>query len=404
MDPIRNPFTPGAGAPPPELTGRDALLQRADLLFARVLNGRYEKSMLLVGLRGVGKTVLLNAMQRLAEQRGYEAVAIEAREATPLAELLAPPLRRLLYAFDRMGGFSRKAREALFALKGFLSGLKVRVAEIEIGVDAGMARGIADSGDLESDLPELFEAVAEAALDRKRGVALFIDELQYLNEKELGALIMAMHRMAQRKLPLVIVGAGLPQLPGPAGDAKSYAERLFDYPPVGALDPADAARALQDPVREEGAAFTDDALAEIHRVTHGYPYYLQEWGSHAWNLAERSPIGIGLVRQASARATAALDNSFFRVRFDRLTPREKEYLRALAELGPPPQRSGDIARALGKSVNAVGPLRDGLIRKGMLYSPAHGDTAFTVPLFDEFMKREMPDWRPAGEEEKAKRK
>lgn len=395
MDPIRNPFSPGAGAPPPELAGRDALLTKANILFARILAKRHDKSMIIVGLRGVGKTVLLVEMQSKAESHGYKPIAIEALENKPIVELLAPQLRKLLYSLDRMEGFSQKAREGLVALKGFLSGLKIAVGELEIGVDAELARGIADSGDLESDLPDLFEAVAEAAADRGVGVAIFIDELQYLKSEELSALIMAMHRMSQKKLPLVLIGAGLPQMPGLAGESKSYAERLFDYPQVGALSFDDAYKALQDPVIDEGVRFNEDAIKEIINVTQGYPYYLQEWGSHAWNLASHSPIDLEMAKKATTLAIAALDKSFFRVRFDRLTPREKEYLRALAELGPLPQRSGDVADKMGKKVNSVGPLRDGLIKKGMLYSPAHGDTAFTVPLFDEFMKREMPDWTPA---------
>ncbi len=351
--------------------------------------------MIIVGLRGVGKTVLLVEMQSKAEAQGYKPIAIEALENKPIVELLAPQLRKLLYSLDRMEGFSQKAREGLVALKSFLSGLKISIGELEIGVDAELARGVADSGDLESDLPDLFEAVAEAAADRGVGVAIFVDELQYLKSEELSALIMAMHRMAQKKLPLVLVGAGLPQLQGLAGESKSYAERLFDYPQVGALPFHDAYKALQGPVMIEGVRFNEDAIEEIIRITQGYPYYLQEWGSHVWNLASHSPIELDVVKNATTLVISALDKNFFKVRFDRLTPREKEYLRALAELGPLPQRSGDIAEKMGKKVNAVGPLRDGLIKKGMLYSPAHGDTAFTVPLFDEFMKREMPDWAPS---------
>lgn len=390
MDPIRNPFSPGAGAPPPQLAGRDEILTRAQLLFARTLAGRQAKSIFLVGLRGVGKTVLLNALQNQAEALGYKSIALESLEEKSFIELLAPQLRKVLYSLDRMEGFSQKAREALLALKGFMAGLKISIGSFEIGVDAETAQGIADSGDLQSDLPELFVAIGEAARERKQGVALFIDELQYLKPEELSALILSMHRIAQKSLPIVLLGAGLPQLPGIAGECKTYAERLFDYQNVGALKFEDAVKALQAPVKETGVCFTDAALAEIFRVTRGYPYYLQEWGSHAWNLAEQSPIDLDLIQRASIKAIATLDKSFFRVRFDRLTPREKDYLRALAELGAEPQRSGEIAQLLGKKVSAVGPLRDNLVKKGMLYSPAHGETAFTVPLFDSFLKRVMP--------------
>lgn len=400
MNPIRNPFSPGAGAPPPELAGREDLLASADILFARTLAKRHEKSMIIVGLRGVGKTVLLVEMQNRAEALGFKAISVEAMENKPIVNLLVPQLRKILFSLDRMEGFSQKAREGLITLKSFLSGLKLSVGELEIGVDADLARGVADSGDLELDLPDLFESVAEAAKDRKVGVALFIDELQYLNSKELSAIIMAMHRISKKQLPLVLVGAGLPQLPGLAGESKSYAERLFSYQEVGALNKSDAIKALREPVADEGVSFDEDAISEIVKVTQGYPYYIQEWGSNVWILADQSPIDLPTVHTATAMAIAALDKSFFRVRFDRLTPREKDYLRALAELGQNPQRSGDVAKALGLTVNNVGPLRDSLIKKGMLYSPAHGETAFTVPLFDEFMKREMPNWvtpKPKGD-------
>lgn len=391
MDPVRNPFSPGAGAPPPALAGRDHILQQARVLLARALLGRHGKSLLLVGLRGVGKTVLLNEMQWRAELAGYKTVSIEALDTRPLVELLAPQLRKVLYSLDRMEGFSQKVREALYALKSFLAGINLSIGSVDIGVDPDVVRGVADSGDLEADLPDLFEAIGAAAAERGQGVALFIDELQYLRAAELSALIMAMHRMAQKRLPLVLLGAGLPQLPALAGDSKTYAERLFDFQSLGALAPEYAAQALQDPVREQGADFSPAAIDEIYRLTRGYPYYLQEWGSHCWNLATLPQFDLGLIQRASERAVSALDKSFFRVRFDRLTPREKDYLRALASLGSEPQRSGDIARVLGKRVNALGPLREGLIRKGMLFSPAHGDTAFTVPLFDAFLLRVMPE-------------
>jgi hypothetical protein len=237
----------------------------------------------------------------------------------------------------------------------------------------------------------VFVALGEAAAEEHTAVAIVIDELQYLSEREMGALIMAVHRVSQERLPIILIGAGLPQLAGNTGRAKSYAERLFLFPVVGALGDRDARIALQEPARSEGASFTEAALDEIYRQTKGYPYFLQEWGSQSWNTAPESPIDVAAVREASAKAIANLDESFFRVRFDRLTPREKVYLRALAELGNNPQRSGEIAQMLGVRSEGVAPLRASLIAKGMIYSPQHGDTAFTVPLFDEFMKRIMPD-------------
>ena len=396
MDEIRNPFSPGAGTPPPELAGRNVLLDRVKILLARVREGRPEKSVLLVGLRGVGKTVLLNELEILAEQAGYKTILLEAHDSKSLSALLAPPLRKLLLSLDRLSNVSDKTRRGLRVLKGFVNGVKLTVGDLEIGLDIEAEAGTADSGDLEADLPELFIAVAEAAQDRKIPVAILLDEIQYLSAKELSALIMAMHKMAQKRLPLVLIGAGLPVLPGLAGESKSYAERLFDFPELGPLLAVDAWHALRDPAQDEGADFTDEALDEIVRLTQGYPYFLQEWGYQSWNHAPHSPIQLADVQRATPRIIERLDANFFRVRFDRLTPREKDYLRALAELGAEPQRSGDIAAVLGVKVQAVAPLRDSLMKKGMIYSPAHGDTAFTVPLFDTFMKRAMPQLPTKG--------
>ena len=396
MDEIRNPFSPGAGTPPPELAGRSALIDRIKLLLARVREGRPEKSALLVGLRGVGKTVLLNELENLAEQVGYKTILVEAHESKSLTALLAPSLRKLLLSLDRMENVSNKVRRGLRVLKGFVNGVKITLGDLEIGLDIEAEAGTADSGDLEADLPELFIAVAEAAQDRKIPVAILLDEIQYLSAKELSALIMAMHKMAQKRLPLVLIGAGLPVLAGLAGDSKSYAERLLDFPEVGPLAPDDARQALREPAQKEGADFTDAALDEIIRLTQGYPYFLQEWGYQSWNYAPQSPVQLADVKRATPRIIERLDANFFRVRFDRLTPREKDYLRALAELGAEPQRSGDVAAVLGVKVQTVAPLRDSLMKKGMIYSPAHGDTAFTVPLFDTFMKRAMPQLPTKG--------
>jgi hypothetical protein len=391
MDQLHNPFSPGAGTPPPELAGRDEILNQALMALARIKKGRAEKSVLLIGLRGVGKTVLLHKISEMATEQGYKAVMIEAHENKSLPALLLPYLRQVLFSLDTGEMVSVKVKRGLRVLKSFIGGLRVKINEIEFGLDIDAERGAADSGDLEADLAEVFIALGEAAQDRNTAVAIIIDELQYLSEDELSSLIMAVHKVSQKSLPLVVIGAGLPQLVGKAGRSKSYAERLFDYPVVGPLKKEDAKKALQEPALSEGVSFTDDALDEIARVTEGYPYFLQEWGYQAWNIAERSPIELDVVKRATAASIARLDQSFFRVRLDRLTPREKDYLRALAELGADPQRSGDIAEQLGVEVNRVAPLRNGLIKKGMIYSPAHGDTAFTVPLFEAFMKRTMPN-------------
>ncbi len=345
---------------------------------------------MIVGLRGVGKTVLLNRVHEMAEAEGYQALMIETPETKRLASLLVPPLRSLLFRLDRLENISEQVKRAMRVLKSFAGAVSVKYGEVEIGLDIDPERGTADSGDIEADLAELFVAVAEAAKSRGTAVAIIIDELQYLTEDELSAVIMALHRVSQKQLPLVLIGAGLPQLVGLAGRSKSYAERLFDYPVVGALSRLDATKALADPVEREGVSFDDDALTEIIEKTEGYPYFLQEWGYHAWNLAGGSPITADIVSTATREAIANLDQSFFRVRLDRLTPREKAYLRAMAELGPGPHRSGDIAEKMGTAVASVAPLRGGLIKKGMIYSPTHGDTAFTVPLFDQFIRRTIP--------------
>lgn len=394
MDAIKNPFSPGAGSPPPELVGRECILEQARVLLGRVQEKRPEKSILLTGLRGVGKTVLLNEIERLAARTGYRTVPLEAHEEKSLAAMLVPPLRKLLFELDRVAGAGDKAKRGLAVLKGFMNGVKLTMGDIEVGLDIEPEKGAADSGDLESDLPNLFMAVAEAAEERNAPVALLIDELQYFSPKELSALIMAMHKMQQRQLPMVLLGAGLPILPRLAGESKSYAERLFSFPDIGALSEPDAIKALQDPTKAAGVVFEKAALQEIFRMTQGYPYFIQEWGYQSWNRAAGSPITLQVVQEATATVIQRLDANFFRVRFDRLTPGEKRFMRAMAGLGPGAHRSGDIAEALGVEINSIGPARANLIKKGMLFSPTHGDMAFTVPLFDQFMLRAIPELPP----------
>jgi len=390
MDPIKNPFSPGAGSPPPELVGRAPILEQGRVLLGRVILGKPEKSLMLTGLRGVGKTVLLNEVRRMAQDAGYRTVLIEAHEEKALGPLIAAPLKAVFFELDRLAQAGDRVKRGLRVLRSFLGGLKVKMGEVEIGLDIDPETGAADSGDIEIDLPNLFEALGDAAKEKSSAVAILIDEIQYLSQKELGAVIMAMHRMQQRQLPVVLVGAGLPVLPGLAGESKSYAERLFAFPDVGALSESDSKKAINEPALAAGVVVTDEALAETYRLTKGYPYFIQEWGYQMWNLAESSPIELAVVKTAAQSVIRRLDQNFFRVRFDRLTPGEKNFLRAMAELGPGASRSGDIAACLGVKVNSIGPVRSKLIKKGMIYSPAYGDIAFTVPLFDAFMKRAMP--------------
>ena len=391
MDPVTNPYAPGAGAPPPELAGRDALRETVRIAIERVRRGLSTKSLLMVGLRGVGKTVLLDRMRDDAEASGIHTVRIEAPEGRSLPALLAPEVRLAMLRLSRNEKSKDTAQRALRALAGFAKALKVKYHDIEVGFDFEPEPGLADNGDLEHDLQSLFEAVGAAAQRAETALVLFVDELQYVPEPELAVLITALHRCAQRRLPITLVGAGLPQLRGQMGNAKSYAERLFEFPEIGPLAPEDASQAIRKPAADLNVLYEETAVTHILAATHCYPYFLQEWGKHSWDTAERSPITLVDTQIASQSALAALDESFFRVRFDRLTPTEKKYIRAMAELGPGPHRSGDIAKALDRAVSSLGPTRSQLIAKGMIWSPNHGDTAFTVPLFDEFMRRIWPD-------------
>ncbi len=395
MNPVLNPYAPGAGSQPPELAGRDRLLEQVRVAIARLRIGRHAKSVVMVGLRGVGKTVLLDRMRSDAEGAGNFTVRAETPQNRSLPAVLAPQLRLVLLrlsAVDRARHFSE---QGLRALAGFVKAFKLKFNDIEVGIDMEPELGLADNGDLESDLAALLEQVGKAAQKAETAVILFIDEIQYIQEDQFAALITALHRCSQANLPLTVVGAGLPQLRGLAGEAKSYAERLFDFPTVGPLSDVDARLAIVKPALEEKVHFDEDAVISILASTQGYPYFLQEWGKHAWDVAAASPVTVHDVTLASIQAIAALDESFFRVRFDQLTPKEKKYLRGMAELGNGPHRSGDIAAALGKTVNSLATVRQNLIGKGMLWSQSHGDTAFTVPLFDQFLKRIMPgqDWK-----------
>lgn len=390
MDPRTNPYAPGAGTPPPELAGRDELLERAAIALDRVRAGRSARSLILWGLRGVGKTVLLNQIRLDAEARGFVSARIEAPEGKSLPASLAPALRAALLRLNRLEAVRSRAADAMAALASFVGALRIRYGDIEASIDVDGQRGLADSGDLELDLTDLISAVGDAAQARNTALVLYIDELQYVPEDQLGALITAFHNASQQGLPVTMVAAGLPQLVGRSGRAKSYAERLFEFAEIGKLDRAAATRALVAPALEHGVDYASGAIETILTQTQGYPYFLQEWGKHSWNVASGSPIEQTDAEQATVDALAELDQSFFKVRLDRLTPSEKRYLTAMSDLGPGPHRSGDIADALGKPVASVAFVRNSLIEKGMIYSPGHGDTAFTVPLFDDFMRRAIP--------------
>lgn len=389
MDPVRNPFAPGAGTPPPELAGRADVLEMGTTALRRVAQGRPTRSLILVGLRGVGKTVLLNRLNEIAEAENFKTALIEAHEAKSLPELIAPSLRSILYGLSNTSIAIQAARRGIRALKGFVSALKLSMNDIDFGISIDGEKGLADSGDIEADLPDLIVTVAEAAKAAKQQIAIFIDELQYLNEKEFSALIMSIHKCNQKSLPFMMIGAGLPQILALAGNSKSYSERLFQFPEIGALPRDEAILAIRKPALSEGVEFTDGAIEKILSVSERYPYFLQQWAYEAWNVSESDSITGDVIDVASGLAVKELDRSFFKVRFDRCNPSEKRYMRALAEFGSGKHRSGDIAESLGVKVTSVAPTRSALIRKGMIYSPSHGDTAFTVPLFDQYMRRVM---------------
>lgn len=393
MDALDNPYRPGAGTPPPALIGRDELLSRFRVTVRRAADQRPGKSVMPIGLRGVGKTVLLNRFSDIAVDEGLDVAYIEAPETGDFRTLLAVRLRKVLIQLERRGA-AKAVLRALRVLKTFSLQLPDGGS---IAVDVDALSGEADSGLLSEDLTDLLVAVGEATADRGTGLLLAIDEVQYLSGEELAALITAIPRTTQLNLPVVLIGAGLPQLPGLAGDAKSYAERLFDFPLIGSLAGDEAAQVLTIPAAERGVAYDDEAVRLIVEEARGYPYFLQEWGYHVWNHAAQNRVTVDDIRSIRPIVIDQLDRNFFLVRFDRLTPKEKDYLRAMAELGPEPHRSGDIAACLRVRVESVAPRRSALIAKGMIYSPAHGDTAFTVPLFDEYLRRAMPQWKaPAG--------
>jgi hypothetical protein len=389
MDEVRNPFAPGAGSQPPELAGRDAVIAAADVALQRVLQGRHARSQLLLGLRGTGKTVLLNTIERIAGRRGHVTAFVESPENSTLAELLFPLLTKSLRRLSSAENAKAAVHKAMRVLRSFASAFKITMGDYSISVEP--EPGVADSGNLELDLTDMVLALGEAAQAAGQGWALFIDELQYLSSPELGAIITAVHRCNQRTLPVVVFGAGLPQLAALSGDAKSYAERLFAFETIGALNRDGAIAAVREPILEEQESIEDAALDLIVERTKGYPYFLQEWGYQCWNEAGASPISVGDVHRASAAALKRLDQGFFRVRFDRLTPKEREYVLAMAKLGHGPYRSGQVADQLDEDVRALGPRRAKIIAKGMIYSPAHGDIDFTVPMFDDFLRRTFPE-------------
>ena len=393
MDRVRNPYAPGAGSPPPELAGRSGVIETMQTAMERAAQAKGVQHPLLVGLRGVGKTVLLVKAEQIANDRGYLVIDVEATETKSLPDLIVPGLRKALYSLSVMENAKEQARRALRVLKSFVGKVKLSVAgTVELSVEP--EHGVADSGDIEADLPDMFVAIGEAAKAASRPVVIIIDELQYLSTTEFSALIMSIHKINQRQLPITLIGAGLPQLLALAGNSKSYAERLFTYPEVDALPDQDARQAITMPALEQGVQFAREAVDRIMELTHNYAYFLQQWSHDSWNRAQGPRIELADVDAATSDAIRQLDGSFFKVRYDRCTPSERHYMRALAQLGSGVQRSGDVAELMKVKQPSAAPTRNTLIKKGMIYSPAYGDTAFTVPMFDEFMRRIIPEFFP----------
>jgi len=388
MDALRNPYTPGAGTPPPALTGRDPELEQFALLLGRLERGRPEQSLLVTGLRGVGKTVLLDAFAGIAIERGWFASSTEITGDTRLAKVVATMTREALLDLRRIERVREAARRALSILKAFTLTTGVGV---EIRLELDVQEGIADSGDLGRDLGDLFVEVGTVAGDAGRGVVFLLDEVQFLGRSDFEGLIAGLHRSTRRQLPFTVVGAGLPSLPRLAGEAKSYAERLFTFPTIGALSDPAARMALVEPALAEGVSFTEGALNEILRLSARYPYFLQQYGKHAWLTGTDDVIDEVAVERAHELVLSVLDVDFFHVRFERAAPAEQRYLAAIAALGDGPQRSGEVTRLLGyTSTTETGPVRDSLIKRGLIYSPRHGLVDFTVPLFGDFMRRQHP--------------
>lgn len=398
MDPRINPYAPGAGTKPPVLVGRDEQIEAFGILLDRLAAGRAEQSMIITGLRGVGKTVLLDVFRDQAERRSWATVEWEVEKNARFGLAIAAQVRRALLQIAPKARWNNRLRRAASVLKSFTLTFNPDGA-VSAGLDVEALAGVGDTGSLAEDLADLLVALGEAAQDHKTGVVLLVDEIQYLEPAELEALIAALHRCTRRALPLTLVGAGLPQIPRLAGEAKSYSERLFRFPTIGRLDQGTHAReALILPAQELQVEYEPSAVDHIVEYTEGYPYFLQEYGRTVWDEASSSPITRHDVESVRPLVEAKLDESFFRVRADRTTDLELRYLYAMATLGPDPQRAAAVAGLLGRRSEQAGPIRSRLIDKGLLYTPGHGFAAFTVPQFDRFMLRAYPQLLTEGDE------
>lgn len=390
MDPIKNPYTPNAGSRPPELAGRAAELDQFRVLVGRLARGATEQSMIIRGLRGVGKTALLNVFEDQAEAAGFLTYY---HELTPGAALAAELARDAQSALSRLKLSTRMLATIRSAL-GQLESIKLTGPE-GIGLAVDLRR--ADEATLARDLSQLFLQLGGAAREDHSGVVFLLDEVQFADATQFRAVISALHRATQRSMPITLVAAGLPQIPKLTGEARSYAERLFTFPLIGNLSEADATTALVEPARAQEVGFDNNAIIAALEWTAGYPFYIQQLGKHAWNLATESPIGVEVIERAEPAAQTALDQTMYEVRIQRATNTERRYMRAMAELGSGPYRSGDIAGNVGRPTTALSPVRQSLLEKGLIYATEdYGHIDFTAPRFDEYLRRQLPYRKPRG--------
>lgn len=393
MDPVNNPYTPNAGATPEIVIGRDEFLEDFRILLRRLDRGRTNQSMIVTGLRGVGKTVLLGEFRQIAEEFKWKVLEIEAskHDDTRFRQSVYSQLRTALFQISPKAKWGDKAKKAAQVLQSFSLSIDPSSGAPTLSLDVAPAEGFADHGDLSMDFTDVLVSIGEAAQDHSTGLVLLFDEVQFLSQAQLEAVIQAIHKSVQRKLPVTFVGAGLPQIAELAGDAKSYAERLFKFPQIGSLGFEDAKKALAEPALVEGVTFDDDALQRAFELTEGYPYFIQELGYQVWAVAEGDAITLEDVEDAKDAYEAKLDSSFFRVRLDRATQLQIAYMRAMAQLGPQSQKASDVAAVMGRESTQVAPTRSELISMGLLYTPSHGYAGFTVPHFDRFMLRAVPE-------------
>lgn len=393
MDPVNNPYTPNAGATPEIVTGRDEYLEDFRVLLRRLDRGRTNQSMIITGLRGVGKTVLLGEFRQIAEEFKWKVLELEAskHDEAHFRQTVYSQLRTALFQISPKAKWGEKARMAAQVLQSFSLSIEPLSGAPTLSLGVVPAEGLADHGNLTLDFTDVLVSIGEAAKEHGTGLVMLFDEVQFLSRTQLEAVIQAIHKSVQKKLPVTFVGAGLPQIAELAGDAKSYAERLFKFPKIGSLNFEDAKKALAEPAQLEGVIFHDEALPRAFELTEGYPYFIQELGYQVWAVADGDVIMLSDVEDAKDAYEAKLDSSFFRVRLDRATPLQIAYMRAMAQLGPESQKAADVAAIMERESTQLAPTRSELISMGLLYTPSHGYAGFTVPHFDRYMLRAVPE-------------